>query len=122
MKKEFNFKLTMFLVSLFVSLTILILGNKNKYCFCFGFILLGISLAFYVWFNNDKTEKLVKQIDEEMEKVPDDESLDEEERVYVFKELGKRQAKLSKQRKKTSFVFYLSAGLLILLAILTLFK
>ena len=127
MKFKFNFKLTAFLVSLFLSLIILILGNENKYCLCFGFILLGLSAALFVLFNNDKTVQTIQEIDKEIEELDEEfaefEGNEEiqEERTYVLQQLYLRQNRLIKRKRKVAITFYLCAGLLILLGIVGIF-
>lgn len=127
MKFKFNFKLTAFLVSLFLSLIILILGNKNQYCLCFGFILLGLSAALFVYYNNDKTTQTIEEInkevdelDEEFAQFEDNEEI-QEERAYALQQLYLRQNRLMKRKRKVSVTFYLCAGLLILLGIIGFF-
>ena len=127
MKFKFDFKLTAFLVSLFLSLIVLILGNKNDYCLSFGFILLGISAVLFVFYTNSKTQQDIQEIDKEIEKYDEEYDLFEEsdelieERAYVMQQLYLSQNKLMKRKRKVSITFYLCAALLIILGIIGLF-
>ncbi|MBQ8615611.1 MAG: hypothetical protein IJ415_03495 [Clostridia bacterium] len=124
MKKKFNFKLTAFLVSLFVSLLIIILGNKNPYCLCFGFILMAISMVLYVLYNNEKTETTIEQINLEIDQMgefDEIEDIESDERIYIVQQLYIRQGKLLKRKKSISIMFYLFAGLLVVLAVFGIF-
>ena len=127
MKFKFNFKLTAFLVSLFLSLIVLILGNKNQYYLSFGFVLLGISAILFVFYTNEKTQQAIEEVDREIEKY--DEEFDEfeeteellDERAYVMQQLYLSQNKLMKRKRKVTITFYLCAALLILLGIVGIF-
>ena len=130
MKFKFNLKLTAFMVSLFLSLLLVVLGGKNKYCLSFGFILMGISLILFVFYNNEKTEnEIVKieedieQIEESYEQLEDDEleGEDEEEISYALNQLYARKKKLVKHKKKSMVVFNLCGFSLIILGIIGLF-
>ena len=132
MKKKFNVKLTALLVSLFISLIIIILGNKNKYCLSFGFILLGFCAGLFVLYNNEKTNQTISEIDQELDEIELDDSFDvdgdgeediltDEEKVYVMQQLCVQQADLLKRKKKVAITFYLCAGLFILLGIIGIF-
>ncbi|MBQ9795376.1 MAG: hypothetical protein IJW36_00240 [Clostridia bacterium] len=121
MKIKFNFKLTVFLVSLFISLLILILGNKNSYCLSFGFICLGLSIALYVWYNNEKSINSIAEIDSQVEIIEDDETVDDNEKTYMISQLYLRQSKLIKNKKKVARVFYITAVLFVFIGIIALF-
>jgi hypothetical protein len=132
MKKKFNFKLTALLVSLFLSLIIIILGNKNKYCLSFGFILLGFCAAFFVNYNNEKTDKQIQEIDRELDELDLSDGIDidedgeedvitDEEKAYILQQLCLQQSNLTKRKKKVSITFYLCAAMLVLLGILGIF-
>lgn len=109
MKKKFDLKLTAFLVSLFIGLLIVILGNKNPYLLSFGFIVIGFSLALFAMFKTADINAVVNELQVELESLkPEDE--------FRVKEIAKAQAKLTSQRRKVNFVFYVAATLLIVLA------
>lgn len=109
MKKKFDLKLTAFLVSLFIGLLIVILGNKNQYLLSFGFVVIGFSLILFAMFKTAEINAVVNELQIELE------SLKPEEEFKV-KEIAKSQAKLASQRRKVNFVFYAAATLLIVLA------
>lgn len=128
MKFKFNFKLTAFLVSLFLSLIVLILGNKNPYCLSFGFIFLGISAVLFVFYTNEKTQQYIAEVDKEIDKYDQEfDKLNEDneeiqmERAYVMQQLYLSQNKLMKRKRKITIVFYLCAALLIVLGIVGIF-
>ena len=93
MKKRFNLKLTMFLVSLFVSLLILVLGNKNIYCLSFGLILLGVSLGLFIYYAIGETDIAVKQIEEDIDEI----DAKTEEDGFMLQDLYTIQRKLNKK-------------------------
>ena len=110
MKKEFRLKLTLCLVSLFISLLLVILGNKNNYCLSFGFILLGISIALLAMDRSDLIDNAIIEINNEINEVPSDNTFEQ-------KVLSKEKAKLIKKKQKLNFTFYLCAILLVAVGI-----
>ena len=108
-------------MSLFISLLVLVLGNKNHYCLCFGFVLLGLSFAVYVLYNEEKTSITIAEIYKQIEEIENNESLNEDDLSYALQELYLREAKLLKRKKKVAFTFYLSAALFVLLGIVGIF-
>ncbi len=138
MKKfQFNFKLTAFLVSLFVSLILVIVGSGNKYCLSFGFMILGASLSLFVWYNNEKIQKELETLEEDIDSVEqidfDETKQNEEEqhedydfqnieeKVYVLKQLYVRQKMLRKNKRKSIILFNLCGLVLIVLGFISLF-
>ena len=132
MKKKFNFKLTALLVSLFLSLIIMVLGNKNQYCLSFGFIMLGFCSALFVNYNNEKTSQAIQEIDQEIDELDFENGVDidgdgeedvvaDEEKAYVLQQLCLQQSNLIKRKKKVSIIFYLCAAMLVLLGIVGIF-
>lgn len=122
MKKfNLNIKLTAFLVSLFVSLIIVILGNGSKVCLCIGFILLGISLALFVLFNDERTNKIVQELTEEIDRISQDETMEEDAKIFMKGQLYLTINKLNKRKRKTQIVFYSCGVALIILAIVSVF-
>ena len=105
MKNKFNLKLTLSLVSLFISLILVIVGNKNKYCLSFGFILMGVALALYVISQTDRINETLVQINNEIE----ENSRNEFDISQLYKEISF----LNKKKRRLSMVFYLAAALLI---------
>ena len=93
MKKKFDFKLTAILVSLFIGFLLLVLGNKNKYCLSFGFIVLGISVVLYGLNKRNQLKNLIAKYDT---------ALDEEsENAALIIELAKQRNKLTRQKNFT---------------------
>lgn len=121
MQHKFNIKLAVFLVGLFSSLIFLIVGSNNKYCLSFGFVLLGISLATYIVYNNDKTAKNIQELDLKIEEIDLDKDLDEDRKDYVVQELYKCRGQFAKQKKKTTICFGLGAFLFVIIGVLFLF-
>lgn len=129
MKFKFNLKLTSFLVSLFLSLLLVILGSKNEYCLSFGFMLMGVSLILFVVYNNDKTKKALSELEQDIDELnneiesfqsdEDDEIV--EESTYVLKQMYLRQSKIKKNAKKSIVTFTICGFALILLGFVSLF-
>lgn len=132
MKSKFNLKLTIFLVSLFVSLLLVILGGKVKLCLSFGFIIMGVSLFLFIWYNNERIKKALDELNEKIDEIDaldndyeyesqEEEDEAEEEKVYILKELYSRQGYVEK-KKKSMFVMFGICGLaLIVLGFFALF-
>ena len=114
MKKNFNLKLTLSLVSLFVSLLLIILGNKNTYCLSFGFILLGIALAIYAMNKAEQIDSAIIEVANEIEETPI-------ENVFAQQELAIEMKKYKKQKSKLNVTFYLCAVLLVIVGITFMF-
>ncbi len=105
--KKFDLKLTGFLVSLFIGLLLMILGNKNAYCLSFGLILIAIGLVFYALHANDKTKQDLESIDKQLDNTDDD---------YEIRELRKAERKIKKNLKGINVLFYVSAAFLVILS------
>lgn len=130
MKFKFNFKLTIFLVSLFVGLLLLILGNANKYCLSFGFIVSGLSLELFVWYYLEKLEQYSNDINTQIDEIEaeeiefDDEELEElkeEETVYALKQLYIAQKKIKKKKRSVKILFTLCGALLAIIGVVGMF-
>ena len=106
MKKNFNFKLTASLVSLFISFLLIVIGNKSKYCLSFGFILMSVALVFYILNRNENIDNALIEITNEIEE-------SDIQDAYTLNELYKEKTKLIKQKRRTNFTFYLCAFLLL---------
>lgn len=136
MKKfKFNFKLTLFLVGLFISFLLIFLSGKFEVCRPIGLICLGVSFILYIYFYSDNVSKTLKRIQREITKLEDgeDESFQEdyeeddlneneqelmedltqEEKEYMLMQLYLKKKKITKSNKKIKFLFILSGGLLI---------
>lgn len=114
MKKKFNLKLTISLVSLFISLLILILFNQNKFGLFFGFLFLGASLLLYGYFRASLLNETINKTNQELEETEyvEDGVVDE-----VLKELKH----VKRLKRSTQITFYLAGGLIIVFSILMLF-
>lgn len=106
MKKNFNLKLTISLVSLFISFLLIVIGNKNEYCLSFGFILMGISLALFAISRGETLDKIIIDINNEIEET-------DIQDAYTLNELYKERKKLKKQKNSMNFSFYLCAFLMV---------
>ena len=104
---KFNYKLTISLVSLFISLLLIILGNKNNYCLSFGFILMGVALGFYTFYKAEKFDSAIVEINNDIEET----NLED---TFALNELNKEKKRFIKQRKRFNFVFYFSAFMLVI--------
>lgn len=114
MKKKFNYKLTISLVSLFISLLILIFFNQNKFGLFFGFLFLGASLLLYGYFRASLLNETINKTNQELEETEyvEDGAVDE-----VLKELKH----VKRLKRSTQITFYLAGGLIIVFSILMLF-
>ena len=114
MKKKFNYKLTISLVSLFISLLILIFFNQNKFGLFFGFLFLGASLLLYGYFRAALLNETINKTNRELEETEyvEDGVVDE-----VLKELKH----IKRLKRSTQITFYLAGGLIIVFSILMLF-
>lgn len=107
MKKNFNLKLTLALVSLFVSLILIVVGNKNNYCLSFGFILMGVALALYTMSKSEELDKYLIEIKNAMEETDPQET-------FTLNQLEKDRKKINKQKASLNSVFYITAVLLVI--------
>ena len=121
MKFKFNFKLIIALLSLFLSLILVILGSKNKYCLSFGFIVLGVSIELFMIHLNTKYKKELIELAEEIDEVDISGELEEEEKVYILQQLYLRQKQITRKNKRTNLVFTTCGALMALLGVVNLF-
>ena len=137
MKKfKFNFKLTAFVVGLFISFLLIFLGGKFDICRSFGLICLGASMIGYIYIYDDSVKKTLKKLDRRVDKLENNsqpnfreddceeqveeddefsvEDLTKEEKEYVLMELHAKRNKITKSKKKVKVLFILSGALLII--------
>lgn len=126
MKFKFNLKLTAFLVSLFIGLLLLILGNKNIFCLSFGLIIVGLSFVVFVLYFNSKAketyaeiEKQIEDIDNAEEELEEDE--DNDELFYYKNDLYTQKRKLLKKQKSLNIILYLGALAFVVVGFMGLF-
>ena len=122
MKIKFNLKLTAFLVSLFISLLLIVLGSKNKYCLSFGFMLMGASLYAFIWYMNEKIENelnevnaLIDELDNENFEEIEESDQEIEERAYVLQQFYARQKQLIKKKRSVKITFGICGVVLVVL-------
>lgn len=113
MKNKFNLKLTLLLVSLFIGLLIIILGNKNRYCLFFGFLLIACTLPFFAKMQTDKINKVLQATQKEIEQ--------EQPEQEVLNAVYSEMSKLRKQKKSTTISFNVFAVLLAFVSFFFLF-
>ncbi len=111
--KKWNWKLTLCLVSLFVSLILIIFGNSNKYCLAVGLICLGVSIGLYAFYRLKIYDDNIKDVTEELTNA----DIDDEEIIIGFREELK---KLKKERLSLRLSFFICAILLVILGIISL--
>lgn len=112
MKNKINFKLTAVLVSLFIGFLLIVLGNKNKYCLSFGFVVLGFAIGMYATFKRKDLDDAINNTNAQ---------IDEEEEQVVIYELNKHKKNLKKQKNFGCLMFFLCAALLIVLGFIGIF-
>ena len=137
MKKfKLNFKLTLYLVGLFVGFLLIFLGGKFDVCRSLGMISLGISMGLYIFFYTDIVKKNINKIDSAIEQVEsgffpiedeiksdDDEETeivkekieDETVKTYMLEQLNAKRKKIIKNDKKVKLLFAVS-GLFLVIA------
>lgn len=116
MKYKFNIKLTAFLVSLFLGLLLLILGSKNSYCLSFGALILAASFVLYVFYNNEKIDANIRNIEDSIDEVSAAEDIEIEDLGYILKELKNSKNMLLRRKKRVIILFYFCAILLVIVA------
>jgi hypothetical protein len=129
MKFKFNLKLTIFLVSLFVSLLLLILGGANKFCLSFGLMALGGAMFAFLWYNMEKIQNALIETNEKINEFDEIEEVDTgevseveiEERVYVEKALYSHQKFLNKKKRSLAIMFGMCGFALIVFGFFVLF-
>lgn len=84
-------------------------------------MLLGLSIAIFVLYNDEKTAQTIVEIDEQIAELDNNETEDEDDQAFMLQELYVRQAKLLKHKKKVSVVFYLCAAMFVLLGFVAIF-
>ena len=105
------------MVSFFASLSMIIWGSKNKYCLSFGFIFLGITTALLSGPVKDRLEKELIKINDSINEIDVDESMSEEEKVYVLKQLYVAQKKTTRMIKRSQISFVVAGVSFVLLGI-----
>ena len=108
--KKFNLKLTISLVSFFISIILLVLGDKSKYCLSFGLIFIGLAVIMLAVYKTSDIDKAIREIEEESQQL-------DKEQTAEFAEIEKYKRKLKKMKVRMSIAFYLFGGLLIILGI-----
>lgn len=108
--KKFNFKLAIFLAGLFISLTLLFVGSKNKICLGIGFMFLGITLGFYAYYKTAEVNEMIKLSSQDLDEI-------DEEDKQTYKEYKAFHKHLIKQRNSTMITFSLCAFLLVVVGI-----
>lgn len=108
--KKLNLLLTISLVSLFISIILIIVGNINIYCLSFGFLFLAIALGLFTADRSVHWSNLIKQNKELLE------SLESGKDDMLAYEIIFANKKLAKQRISIIMGSVLFALLLIVLA------
>ena len=86
--KKFNYKLTIVLVSFFISMILCACSNLSEYCLFFGFIMLGVTSGLFAVIKLGDLNKRVQEIAPELqEATPEDQK-------HVYKIVNKERRKL----------------------------
>ena len=104
--KKFNIKLTISLVSFFISLILFVFSDKQLVCIGIACWLLAFALVFFALSRSEGANKLLKNIDEEIENSNQDEDDDAD--------LKLTKNKIVKNMKRTTFTMYFCASLLVI--------
>ena len=148
MKKfKVNYKLTLYLVGLFISFLLIFLSGKFEICRSFGLICLGFSTILYLYFFSDRMKKAVLELTRKLEFVKtgvkpdlddDDKPLDEseeenedsefneeeinnltkEEKDFMVAQLVVKRAKLIKNDRRTKILFCIVGSIFIIVGFL----
>ena len=70
---------------------------------------------------SDKMEKELSNLAQEIDETEVDETISEEERVYILQQLYKRQKNIIKKKKRTKSLFSICGGAIILLGFFNMF-
>ena len=84
-------------------------------------VFLGVSLELFMIYLNDKYQKELVRIAQEIDEVEVSEEISEDQKVYVINQLYAIDKRLDKKRKKTNIVFSACGAIIILLGVLNLF-
>ncbi len=108
--KRLDYKLTLCLVSLFISIILLIIGSalKNNHCLCFGLIFLSVALILFSVKRFAEFDEKSRAIDREMQ---------EEQNDDMLFEMRHYRKGLKKQKRVVIFGGFGFALILIVLAI-----
>ncbi len=108
--KKLNIKLTVCLVSLFISVILLIIGSifKNNYCLCFGLIFASLSIIAYSYNEFEKLKVQEKLLKEE---------LAQDTTGQFYFEINQNLKAVKKQRKTIIWGGFAFSVLLIVLGI-----
>ncbi len=110
--KKYNLKLTVSMVSLFISIVLCFFSNTNKYCLFFCLIFLAVALIFFSFYKLQDVDKRLKSLHDKIDNDIDEE--DGEENFYA----QINSAKKEKRKLLISFNFF--AILLIIIAFILL--
>lgn len=84
-------------------------------------VFLGVSLELFMVYLNDKYQKEIVKIAQEIDEIEVSEEISEEEKVYIINQLYARDKRVDKKRKRTNIVFSACGAIIILLGVLNLF-
>lgn len=94
------------MVSLFIGLLLLILGNQNKYCLSFGVVCLGVALILFCFYKTANFNENINELYLTIEETDD---------INLMSEIYKEIAMLKRQKIKMQISFYIVGVLLIIL-------
>ncbi len=106
--KSFNFKLTIFMVSSFISIALFIFGAKNNICIGLACWALAFSLTFFALHLKEKTLNMSKDYEDNIDEY--EENFDNEELFDIEDKIEK----MRKSTKRTTFTMYFCSSLLII--------
>lgn len=113
-KNKFNLKLTLCLVSLFIGVLLIVLGNQVKVCLSFGLIFLGVAVEFFALYKIETINKAIKAINVNM--------MDENFNFAYEKQYKKQRNKISHDKNFVAIVFTLTAILIAALGVINFFN
>ncbi len=109
--KKFNFKLTIALVSLFVSVILLVFANMAKECIGFACFFMAVSCITFALNRKEKIDTTIRLTNEDLENEEDDE---------VVYQVQLEKKKYLKSARRIQFSLYLCAVLLVIVGIFAL--
>ena len=99
-KFKFNYKLTAFLVGLFISFLLIFLGGKFEICRPFGVMCLGLSLLCYPYYHSDNVKKTMQKLEKRVDQIQGTDEPDFEENVEDLEDEKLKKERLEEEEFK----------------------
>ncbi len=120
MKKKVDFRLTISMVSLFIGILVVILGNGLSYCIAIGMILIAASCFVFSGYQSGKLTEQIDYIQTELDNFENDDSPYDPNTSYTrteLREMMEAVRSLKRQRRKSRIIYNTFATVLVIVAI-----